>query len=70
MGLIQPDDGEITVDNIPISKDFIMSWREQIGYVAQETFLFNETVRFNLLLAQPKANDKDIIDALKHGFCQ
>ena len=28
-------------------------------------FLFNETIRFNLLLAQPKANEKDIIDALK-----
>ena len=33
--------------------------------MAQETFLFNETIRFNLLLAQPKANEKDIIDALK-----
>ena len=65
MGLIQSDNGEITVDNIPISKDFIRSWRKQIGYVVQETFLFNETVRFNLLIAQPKANDKDIIESLK-----
>ena len=48
-----------------VSQNFTGSWRSQIGYVAQETFLFNETIRFNLLLAQPKANEKDIIDALK-----
>ena len=65
MRLIQPDDGEIMVDNIPISKDFVGFWRSQIGYVAQETFLFNETIRFNLLIAKPDANEKDIVYALK-----
>ena len=65
MGLIQPDEGEIKVDNITVSNNFTGYWRGQIGYVAQETFLFNETVRFNLLLAQPKANEKDINEALK-----
>jgi len=65
MGLIQPNEGEITVDDIPINKNFPGYWKDQIGYVAQETFLFNETIRLNLLLAQPKANEKDIIDALK-----
>ena len=64
MGFIKPDEGEITVD-VSVSKNFNGFWRSQIGYVAQETFLFNETIRFNLLLAQPKANEKDIIDALK-----
>ena len=52
-----------TVDDIPISNS-TNAWRNQIGYVAQETFLFNETIRFNLLLAQPKANEKDINNAL------
>ena len=65
MGLIEPDDGEIVVDNVTISKEFIKFWRGQIGYVAQETFLFNETIRFNLLIAKPKANEEEIIDALK-----
>lgn len=65
MGLIKPDEGEIMVDNIPISKDFIGFWRNEIGYVAQDTFLFNETIRFNLLMAKPKANEKDIGDALE-----
>ena len=65
MGLIKPDEGEIKVDNVIVSNNLIGYWRGQIGYVAQETFLFNETVRFNLLLAQPKANEKDINEALK-----
>ena len=65
MGLIQPNKGEIKIDNISISQNVMKSWRDQIGYVAQDTFLFNETIKFNLLLSQPKALTKDIIEALK-----
>lgn len=65
MGFIQPYEGKIIVDNIPISKCSNRSWRNQIGYVSQETFLFNETIKFNLLLSNPKANEKDITNALK-----
>lgn len=66
MGLIQPKEGKITVDGSSIS-DAISSWRDQIGYVSQETFLFNETIRFNLLLSRPGANDKEIINALNQA---
>ena len=51
------------------NKNFPGYWKDQIGYVAQETFLFNETIRFNLLLAQPKANEKDIIGSFRTSFC-
>lgn len=64
MGFIQPKTGTILVDEHNI-QDFIGSWREYIGYVSQETFLFNETIKFNLLLAKPDATDTDVIDALK-----
>ncbi|WP_048190973.1 ABC transporter ATP-binding protein [Methanobacterium sp. SMA-27] len=65
MGLIQPSEGKITVDSVPLSKFSIGSWRSQIGYVSQETFLFNETIKFNLNLSQPESNEEDILDALK-----
>ena len=65
MGLIHPDEGEITIDDVFVSPKIMCSWRSQIGYVAQETFLFNETIRFNLLIAQPKTDEKNLIDALK-----
>ena len=65
MGLIQPYEGRITIDGVPISKCSIGSWRSQIGYVSQETFLFNETIKFNLLLSQPEANEEELIESLK-----
>lgn len=64
MGLVKPDKGHLSVDGAVIS-DKINLWRDQIGYVAQETFLFNESVRFNLLLAHPDAGEDELIEALK-----
>ncbi|MBZ2166318.1 ABC transporter ATP-binding protein [Methanobacterium spitsbergense] len=66
MGLIQPNEGKITIDGISISK-CLNEWRSKIGYVSQETFLFNETIKFNLLLSQPEAKEEDIIESLKHA---
>ena len=65
MGLIKPNKGEVKVDNVPISQNNMKSWQNQIGYVDQDTFLFNETIKSNLLLSQPKALTEDIIKALK-----
>jgi len=64
MGLIQPYEGKITIDSVPITK-CPNSWRSQIGYVSQETFLFNETIKFNLNLSQPEANEEAIHESLK-----
>lgn len=64
MGFIQPSSGNIKVDNTSIS-NCIHSWRSQIGYVSQETFMFNKTIKFNLLLAMPQAKEQDIFRALK-----
>lgn len=65
MGLISPDKGRIMVDGTTISDEFLTSWRTKIGYVAQETFLFNETIRFNLQLASPSASEQELNEALK-----
>jgi ATP-binding cassette, subfamily C, bacterial len=67
MGLIQPENGRILVDGLPVVPG---SWRGQVGYVAQETFLFNETVRYNLLLARPDVEEKDLLDALELAAAQ
>ncbi len=65
MGLIQPDRGRVLVDRKLLGSELLRSWREQIGYVAQDTFLFNDTVRANLLWACPKAGEEEIWQALK-----
>jgi len=65
IGLIQPDRGRVLVDGEPLGPEVLSSWREQIGYVAQETFLFNDTVRANLLWARPEAGEEQIWQALE-----
>ncbi|WP_321422021.1 ABC transporter ATP-binding protein [uncultured Methanobacterium sp.] len=65
MGLIQPKQGKITVDGTPLLENSLGSWRKKIGYVAQETFLFSETIRFNLLLACPDAKEDELNQSLK-----
>jgi ATP-binding cassette subfamily C protein len=65
MGLIVPDQGQMLVDETPLPPELIRSWRNQIGYVAQDTFLFNDTVRANLLWASPDASDEEMDYALR-----
>lgn len=65
MGLIVPDRGRLLVDGAPLSPARMGAWREQIGYVAQDTFLFHDTVRGNLLWARPEATTEEMRQALR-----
>ena len=65
MGLIQPSEGRVLVDGRLLRADQIRSWRSRIGYVPQDTFLFHDTVRENLLWASPDASDEEIREALR-----
>jgi ABC-type multidrug transport system fused ATPase/permease subunit len=56
--------GVITIDGIPIGTLAKSSLRERLAYVTQEPFLFNGTVRENLLLARRDAGDADLWSAL------
>jgi len=61
----EKNSGKITIDGIDISTLSKGSLREKIGYVTQEAFLFNGTVRDNLLLAKRQATDEEMWIALK-----
>jgi ATP-binding cassette, subfamily B, bacterial len=54
------DTGEILVDGKPIRDYDLRSLRESIGVVTQESFLFNGTIRENLLMGRPGAEDADL----------
>jgi ATP-binding cassette subfamily C protein len=64
MGLLSPERGQIALDGQPLTPDGVAAWRERIGYVAQDTFLFHDSVRANLLWARPDASEADLWDAL------
>jgi ATP-binding cassette subfamily C protein len=63
-GLLQPTRGRLLLDGRPLSSAEIRQWRRQVGYVGQETVLFHQSVRANLLWAQPEATDADVREAL------
>jgi ATP-binding cassette subfamily C protein len=64
MGLLVPQNGRVLVDGVELTRDRLEAWREQIGYVPQETFLFHDTVRNNLRWAAPHVTDRDLGMAL------
>jgi len=60
-----PDEGEILIDGIDIRKLSLNSLRRQISLVSQDVFLFNGTVRENILYGSPGASQAEIIAAAK-----
>lgn len=70
MGLIQPENGEVLADGIPIEGDTRFSLRRSLSYVAQDPFLFNASIRENLLIVQPNATEADIGEALKFSAAE
>ena len=65
VGLVAPQTGTIAVGGAAIEGAALAVWREAIAYVAQDAFLFHDTLRRNLLWANPNASEADIWSALK-----
>lgn len=65
IGLIKPVKGSILLDGEMLTPEKIRAWRRLIGYVSQDTFLFNDTVRANLLWACPGASEEEMMEALR-----
>lgn len=64
MGLIQPENGQVLIDGNPLSGEKILGLRGAISYVPQDPFLFNASIRENLLLVEPGATEAAIWEAL------
>src|SRR3989449_9056161 len=57
---LKQGDGQIFVDGKEIREYGIRALRENIGLVTQESFLFNGSIRENLLMGKPAATDADL----------
>ena len=62
--LWDPTKGMIRLNGQNISMLALDALRDRIGVVAQDTYLFNETIRGNLLLARPGASDDELAQVL------
>jgi len=65
VGLLAPDRGRVLVDGEPLVGPRLRAWRRHIGYVNQDTFLFNDTIRANLLAVRPEAGEAELRAALR-----
>ncbi len=72
--LYEPTRGSISIDDVPIHELTFGSLRGSIGFVSQDVFLFQGTVRENLTYGRPDASDDDVIRAATlaeaHTFIQ
>ncbi len=64
MGLYQPAEGSILLDGTELKQIDPVDLRRSIGYVSQDTRLFSGTLRENVALGMPWADDKAILEAL------
>lgn len=62
---LNPDDGIITVDGIDLSTISLDSYRKQLGVVLQDDFLFEGSIKANILFPRPGAQEFDLIKAVK-----
>tara|TARA_B100000029_G_scaffold178804_2_gene176168 strand:+ start:5173 stop:6966 length:1794 start_codon:yes stop_codon:yes gene_type:complete len=82
LGLLEPDSGELSVDEIQINQSNAPMWRRQVGYVPQQIFLADDTLSANIALGIPEqlvdqekveraaqiAQVNEFIDQLPQGF--
>ena len=60
-----PDSGQILIDGRDIREFDLTSLRKQISFVSQDVFLFNGTVKDNILYGKLDATDEEVIAAAK-----
>jgi ABC-type multidrug transport system fused ATPase/permease subunit len=65
LGLYKPQKGSILIDDRDITKLSLSSLRKRISIVSQNTFLFNDTVRNNIIYSNPEAEEEEIKEAAR-----
>ncbi|MBT8262849.1 MAG: ABC transporter ATP-binding protein/permease [Bacteroidia bacterium] len=65
--LYDVEEGQLLIDNIPISKLNLASLRSSIGYVPQDAFLFSDTLSNNIKFGKEDASEEEIIEAAKNA---
>ena len=65
---LNPDSGKITVDGQDLSKVNLNSFRQHLGVVLQDDFLFEGTIRENILFPRPDASEEKLREAVKAAY--
>ena len=65
---LNPNSGQVLIDEIDLSKVDLKSFRSQLGVVLQDDFLYEGTIRENILFPRPKASEKDLLEAVEGAY--
>lgn len=65
---ITPDSGIITLDGQDLSKISLKSFRNFLGVVLQDDFLFEGTIRENIMFARPNSTEEELQNAVKAAY--
>lgn len=65
---LNPDSGTIIIDGHDLSKVNLNSFRQHLGVVLQDDFLFEGTIRENILFPRPDASEEKLLEAVKAAY--
>ncbi|WP_158841811.1 ABC transporter ATP-binding protein [Polaribacter sp. L3A8] len=65
---LNPKSGSITIDNQDMSKVNLSSYRKNLGVVLQDEFLFEGTIRQNILFPRPDASEEELQNAVNAAY--
>ena len=65
---LNPADGSITIDDNDLSKVDLNSFRQHLGVVLQDDFLFEGTIRNNILFPRPNASEEELLNAVNAAY--
>ena len=61
---LNPNSGNITIDGVDLSNVKLSSYRKKLGVVLQDDFLFEGSIKDNILFSKPNASKKQLDDAV------
>ena len=62
---LNPDSGKVTIDGQALSTLTLNSYRQHLGVVLQDDFLFEGTIRENILFPRPNSTEEELVKAVK-----
>lgn len=65
---LTPISGTVTIDNQDLSKVRLSSYRQYLGVVLQDEFLFEGTIRENIMFPRPNATEEELQNAVKAAY--
>jgi subfamily B ATP-binding cassette protein MsbA len=65
---LNPNSGQVLIDGVDLSKVDLKSFRSQLGVVLQDDFLYEGTIRENILFPRPDASEDELLEAVNGAY--